>query len=74
MQPVTSVKGSLTVGILLWACPQTQPGISLAMYWAAGKVLEGVEKKRGSLKSLAFSLPGGNGKKIYALAAETLKS
>ena len=51
-----------------------QPGISLAMYWAAGKVLEGVEKKRGSLKSLAFSLPGGNGKKIYALAAETLKS
>lgn len=44
------------------------------MYRAAGKVLAGVEKKRGSLKSLAFSSPRGNGRTIYALAAETLKS
>ena len=44
------------------------------MYSAAGQVLEAVEQKRGSVKSLAFSLPGGNGKKIYALVAETLKS
>ena len=45
------------------------------MYAVAGKVLEDLEAKKGSLRALAFtSKHKKNGKQIYALVAETLKS
>ena len=44
------------------------------MYRLAARALEGLEKKKGSLKAIAFAVNREKGKKIYALAVETLKS
>jgi putative methyltransferase len=43
------------------------------MYRLAGRVLERLEQREGSLKALAFAASKTKGKKVYALAVETVK-
>lgn len=48
-------------------------GMPLVFYCAVAEALRKLEKKQGSLKSIVFSRPDANSKKVYALACQTLK-